>query len=81
MLGTRWAAEQCARARFYMFVDDDYYVSTRNLLRFLRNPVGYPKYLGCFLSFILIELESRWTFVYFLYWSVNNKCDYPSNIF
>jgi hypothetical protein len=44
-MGIRWAAEQCARARFYMFVDDDYYVSTRNLLRFLRNPVGYPKYL------------------------------------
>ena len=34
------------RSRFYMFVDDDYYVSTRNLLRFLRNPVNFPKYLG-----------------------------------
>eukprot|EP00088_Acartia_fossae_P068179 TRINITY_DN8595_c0_g1_i1.p1 TRINITY_DN8595_c0_g1~~TRINITY_DN8595_c0_g1_i1.p1 ORF type:complete len:466 (+),score=75.61 TRINITY_DN8595_c0_g1_i1:1157-2554(+) len=44
-MGIRWAAEQCARARFYMFVDDDYYVSTKNMLRFLRNPVGYPKYL------------------------------------
>jgi len=44
-MGIRWAAEQCSRARFYLFVDDDYYVSTRNLLRFLRNPVGYPKYL------------------------------------
>jgi len=28
-MGIRWAAEQCARARFYMFVDDDYYVSTK----------------------------------------------------
>jgi len=44
-MGIRWAAEQCSRARFYLFVDDDYYVSTRNVLRFLRNPVGYPKYL------------------------------------
>jgi hypothetical protein len=34
------------QSRFYMFVDDDYYVSTRNLLRFLRNPVNYPRYLG-----------------------------------
>ena len=28
-----------------MFVDDDYYVSVRNLLRFLRNPLNYPGYL------------------------------------
>ena len=33
------------KSRFYMFVDDDYYVSARNLLRFLRNPVNYPGYL------------------------------------
>jgi hypothetical protein len=33
------------QARFYAFVDDDYYVSTRNMLRFLRNPVNYPRYL------------------------------------
>ena len=46
MSGLRWAAEQCPTARFYLFVDDDYYVSTRNLLRFLRNPVGYPGYLS-----------------------------------
>ena len=26
-------------------MDDDYYVSTRNMLRFLRNPVNYPRYL------------------------------------
>ena len=45
MMGLRWAAEQCPTARFYFFVDDDYYVSTRNVLRFLRNPVNYPAYL------------------------------------
>jgi len=33
------------KARFYAFIDDDYYVSTRNILRFLRNPVNYPRYL------------------------------------
>jgi len=44
-MGMRWAAEYCSRSRFYMFVDDDYYVSTRNMLRFLRNPVNYPQYL------------------------------------
>ncbi len=45
MMGLRWAAEQCPTARFYFFVDDDYYVSTKNVLRFLRNPVNYPHYL------------------------------------
>ena len=45
MMGLRWAVEQCPTSRFYMFVDDDYYVSTRNVLRFLRNPVNYPRYL------------------------------------
>ena len=44
-MGLRWAVEHCPKSRFYMFVDDDYYVSTRNLLRFLRNPVNYPAYL------------------------------------
>jgi len=43
-MGLRWAVEACAKSRFYMFVDDDYYVSTRNVLAFLRNPVNYP---GC----------------------------------
>jgi len=44
-MGLRWASEHCSSSRFYMFVDDDYYVSTRNVLRFLRNPVNYPGYL------------------------------------
>ena len=44
-MGLKWAAKVCPDARFYAFVDDDYYVSTRNLLRFLRNPVNYPRYL------------------------------------
>jgi len=44
-MGLRWAVESCAKSRFYMFVDDDYYVSTRNVLAFLRNPVNYPGYL------------------------------------
>jgi len=45
MMGLRWAAEMCPTSRFYFFVDDDYYVSLRNLLRFLRNPLNYPRYL------------------------------------
>lgn len=45
MMGMRWAIEYCPRSRFFMFVDDDYYVSTKNVLRFLRNPVHYPEYI------------------------------------
>ena len=45
LMGIKWAAEFCSTSRFYFFVDDDFYVSTRNLLRFLRNPSNYPQYL------------------------------------
>jgi hypothetical protein len=45
MMGFTWATRYCPNARFYMFVDDDYYVSTKNLLRFIRNPANYPRYL------------------------------------
>ncbi|XP_031630695.1 beta-1,3-galactosyltransferase brn [Contarinia nasturtii] len=45
MMGLRWAIEYCPRSRFFMFVDDDFYISTKNVLRFLRNPVNYPEYL------------------------------------
>lgn len=45
MMGLRWAIEHCPRSKFFMFVDDDFYISTKNVLRFLRNPINYPEYL------------------------------------
>lgn len=45
MMGFQWAIKYCPRGRFYMFVDDDYYISTKNVLRFVRNPTKYPEYL------------------------------------
>ena len=45
MTGFRWATEQCSKSKFYMFVDDDIYVSVKNVLRFVRNPTNYPDYL------------------------------------
>lgn len=45
MVGFKWAATECPHSNFYMFVDDDFYVSTKNVLRFVRNPVYYPEYL------------------------------------
>ncbi|XP_055541152.1 beta-1,3-galactosyltransferase brn [Wyeomyia smithii] len=45
MMGFRWAVAHCPRAKFYMFADDDFYISTKNLLKYVRNPVNYPEYL------------------------------------
>uniref|UniRef100_A0A8D8J3U7 Hexosyltransferase n=4 Tax=Culex pipiens TaxID=7175 RepID=A0A8D8J3U7_CULPI len=45
MMGFRWAVSYCPRAKFYMFADDDFYVSSKNLLKYVRNPVNYPEYL------------------------------------
>ncbi|XP_030244697.1 beta-1,3-galactosyltransferase brn [Drosophila navojoa] len=35
MMGMRWASEHFNTSDFYLFVDDDYYVSIKNVLRFL----------------------------------------------
>ncbi|XP_030767880.1 beta-1,3-galactosyltransferase brn isoform X2 [Sitophilus oryzae] len=45
MSGLYWAFKYCEKAKFYMFVDDDYYVSTKNVLRFIKFPTKYPEYL------------------------------------
>lgn len=45
MTGIRWAILNCPRAKFYLFVDDDFYVSIKNMLKFIRSPVNYPEYL------------------------------------
>ncbi|KAB0804850.1 hypothetical protein PPYR_01820 [Photinus pyralis] len=46
MISFKWAVNFCSNSRFYLFVDDDYYISTRNVLRFIRNPANYPRYLN-----------------------------------
>lgn len=43
MMGIKWAVEHCPRAHYYMFVDDDYYVSMKNVLRFIAHPALYPE--------------------------------------
>ncbi|XP_022197182.2 beta-1,3-galactosyltransferase brn [Nilaparvata lugens] len=45
MMGFKWAVLYCPNAMFYFFSDDDMYVSTKNILRFVRNPINYPAYL------------------------------------
>lgn len=45
MMGIKWAVQNCPRSKFYLFVDDDYYISVKNILRFIRNPANYPEYI------------------------------------
>lgn len=45
MSGFEWVVKYCPNARFYVFIDDDYYISTKNILRFIRFPTNYPQYL------------------------------------
>ncbi|XP_017758448.1 PREDICTED: beta-1,3-galactosyltransferase brn [Eufriesea mexicana] len=45
MMSFRWLVKYCSNSKFYMFVDDDIYVSVKNVLRFIRNPANYPDYL------------------------------------
>lgn len=41
-MGLKWSTETCSNVEYFMFVDDDYYVSTKNVLKFLENPFAYP---------------------------------------
>ncbi|XP_054015167.1 beta-1,3-galactosyltransferase brn [Hylaeus anthracinus] len=45
MMSFKWLVKYCSNSKFYMFVDDDMYVSVKNVLRFIRNPANYPDYL------------------------------------
>lgn len=38
MVGMKWLVDNCPNFEFALFVDDDYYVSTKNLLKFIRDP-------------------------------------------
>lgn len=45
MSAFKWAVEHCLDSRFYFFSDDDMFISTKNVLLFLRHPTRYPEYL------------------------------------
>ena len=44
LMSFQWAYKFCNHSKFYFFVDDDYYVSTKNLVLFLKNPTKYEEY-------------------------------------
>ncbi|KAH0955609.1 hypothetical protein HN011_000450 [Eciton burchellii] len=45
MMSFKWLIKYCSNSKFYMFVDDDMYVSVKNVATFIRNPANYPFYL------------------------------------
>lgn len=40
--GFKWAVEHCPSVQYVVFSDDDMYLSTKNVLRFVNNPSNYP---------------------------------------
>lgn len=44
ILGFKWLVKYCSNSRFYMFSDDDIYISVKNVLKFIRNPSKYSSY-------------------------------------
>ncbi|KAL0107556.1 hypothetical protein PUN28_014699 [Cardiocondyla obscurior] len=42
MMSFKWLVKYCTNSKFYMFVDDDMYVSAKNVVTFIRNPANYP---------------------------------------
>lgn len=59
MMGFKWAVHFCNNAQFYMFVDDDYYVSTKNVLRYVRNPTNYPEYIKNSEHYLKLKMARR----------------------
>lgn len=51
MTAIYWLIHFCPNSRYYYFSDDDMYVSTKNVLRYLRNPTNYPGYLKSLKNF------------------------------
>lgn len=47
MMGIHWAFHNCPKVKYFLFIDDDYYFSPKNLLHFLRN---FSNYRGCSLN-------------------------------
>ncbi|KAL5285339.1 B3GALT1.2 family protein [Megaselia abdita] len=43
MMAMKYALQNCHYNSYFVFVDDDFFISIANLLRFLESPLSYPK--------------------------------------
>nr|CAG4645574.1 EOG090X07IA [Lynceus sp. MCZ IZ 141354] len=41
MMGLKWVVNFCPEAKFVVLADDDMYISTKNMLKFIRDPFQY----------------------------------------
>ena len=44
LMGLRWAYDNCFNAKYFLFIDNDFYLSVKNLLSFVWNPSKYEEY-------------------------------------
>ena len=70
IMGFRWAVKFCSMSKFFLFVDDDYFVSVKNVIQFL----GYTHDSNLFSGYVVWkgwpERSGKW--------SVSKK-DYPGD--
>ena len=57
MIGICWAINQCANSEFYLLVDDDYYMSMGNMMRFLDDLSSAEKVAQS--SFVAVDSSSE----------------------
>lgn len=44
MISFEYAVKECKATHFFMIVDENYFISLKNVVRFLTNPLEYPGY-------------------------------------
>ena len=70
IMGYRWAVKFCSNSKFFLFVDDDYFINVKNIIQFLRNTRDKNLYTGYLMWKRWPERSGKW--------SVSKK-DYPYN--
>ncbi|CAL4174359.1 unnamed protein product, partial [Meganyctiphanes norvegica] len=62
MMGLHWTYHNCPDVKYFLFADDDYFISTKNVLHFLQDPINYPQ-LKSFPIRLTVELVPSSIFV------------------
>ncbi|KZC05132.1 Beta-1,3-galactosyltransferase brn [Dufourea novaeangliae] len=64
MMAFKWLVKYCSNSKFYMFVDDDMYVSVKNVLRFIRRKrqifdLELPEDVRLYAGFVFVSSPHR----------------------